>query len=433
MSGFFVFIDVTMINSAKIVFLCLLLALFVPAEASDTLQTQQLLERITALENKSFSYNGFFVRGYMQVQGQIGQRDAELNVGKPNEEASDFMRFGIRRGYLTAGYYNRAGGIDFALSITERGVRIKDAFITLNDPLFRSQSLMRAGIFRVPFSLENYKLSSERFFPERSYVFTALFPDSRDMGASISITPNGGLSCLELQGALLGGRGIHQMMGTKIAFTGSLRLNKALGKSTLFAGVGIFAGSALQTSELYFVANPERFLPFESEKNIGLYSKRFYVNGYLGANISSRMGQTELRFEGYTGKQPGTFLSSASPDYDSSLFGEEYAMFRRRFWGGYASLVQQIARSKHYLLTRVQYYDPNMDLRGWHIGQNRTYTGAADYAYGSLELGYSFVLNKNFRISGIYEWIKKERTPNLVDFTQPLRMNKGTLVAQYAF
>lgn len=67
------------------------------------------------------------VSGYLQVQGQWGQEQAQLRVGKASmpSEGESIARVGVRRGRIKLTYQEGVPQGVFQVDITEKGVGVK--------------------------------------------------------------------------------------------------------------------------------------------------------------------------------------------------------------------------------------------------------------------------------------------------------------------
>ncbi|MEG0655932.1 MAG: hypothetical protein RR465_02790, partial [Mucinivorans sp.] len=95
-------------------------------------------------------------------------------------------------------------------------------------------------------------------------------------------------------------------------------------------------------------------------------------------------------------------------------------------------LVQDIGRSKHSLVLKYDYYDPNTKVSGNQIGQLAG-TSAADIAYSTFGVGYLFRWNNNLRLMAYYDMVSNEKTENLADFKGRIHQNVLTIRAQVKF
>jgi hypothetical protein len=128
------------------------------------------------------------ISGYIQAQFQSAESD-----GARSFSGGDFLptlhnRFTIRRGKVKINYDNDLTQYVLQIDATEKGVALKDAYISMKDPWLRTFGLT-GGVFDRPFGFEISYSSSMRESPERSRLFQTIFPGERDLGAKIEITP----------------------------------------------------------------------------------------------------------------------------------------------------------------------------------------------------------------------------------------------------
>ncbi len=252
--------------------------------------------------------------GYIQVQNQWGGEAASLKVGAPNKNPDKaFNRFGIRRGRLKLSYTGGIASAVFQLDATEKGVGVKDAYFNLKEPWLETFSL-RAGIFDRPFGYEISYSSSVRESPERSTIFQTLFPGERDLGAMLTIQApeTSPWSIVKLEAGLFAGNGIKQETDNRRDFIGSVSVTKKWENISLGGGVSYYNGG----------------------------SRREYLGAELQFSAKTIAGITKLTGEYIIGRQPG--LSS------------------RTFGGGYAMLVQQIAKIPVGIVLKYDWYDSDI-------------------------------------------------------------------------
>jgi phosphate-selective porin len=177
-----------------------------------------------------FTQEGSFkTSGYIQGQFQWGERNAALRVGGTNvDTTNDFSRFGIRRGRFKLSYENGIASGVFQLDMTEKGVGIKDAYLSVKDP-WAGVASFQVGVFNRPFGYEIAYSSSQRETPERANIFKELFPDERDLGAMavIGVGEKQGLPLnIKLEAGLFAGNGIKVDNDNEKAFISHLSATK---------------------------------------------------------------------------------------------------------------------------------------------------------------------------------------------------------------
>ena len=92
----------------------------------------------------------------------------------------------------------------------------KDVYMQIKDPKFTASSI-KVGVFDRPFGYEITYSSSRRESPERSTVFTTLFPNERDLGIMLTLQAKKGSAwnILKLDAGLFAGNGIKADIKTE--------------------------------------------------------------------------------------------------------------------------------------------------------------------------------------------------------------------------
>ena len=174
---------------------------------------------------------------------------------------------------------------------------------------------------------------------------------------------------------------------------------------------------------------------------------RIYHSFHGQVKISSIIGKTTLRGEYLFGQQvsvegtlgnpyvftsqspTGPFTGVTWPKFDSpqpynaAVVGpssKPYHTFVRQFQAYYLYVDQQLGKTKHYLTYRLDFYDPNTQVKGNEIilnivdesGQILGPSGlsVADVAFTNHVVGYRFEATKNLTLSAFIEMPKNEIT-----------------------
>lgn len=396
--------------------------------AGDTTKTDQ-----TASKGKQF-LNKIKLSGYIQGDLQVGQRDANLNVGgkrAPGEET--FTRIGIRRGRLKAAYTDKYGSAVIQIDATDKGIGLKDVYFTLSDPWIRWFTFT-AGIFNRPFGDEIAYSSRLREAPERSTVFRTLFPGERDLGAMLTIqAPDQHvLHNFKLSTGLFSGNALDLDLDNRKDWISHLTYKQNHKYVTWAVGASLYLGGVYQPTDSIYVMQSDGFV--RGSSRLGGYSPRQYYGIDAQLQINSGWGLTALRGEFLWGKQPGTATSTKSPDENElPANNPQNDLFRRHFRGYNLYLTQQIANSKHSIVVRYDGYNPNTQIGGKQIGAVGSNTGEADLSQQNLGFGYIFQLNKNIRMMAYYDLAFNETSPYVEAYTQHRKANVLTVRLQYAF
>lgn len=385
-------------------------------------------ERITELEATTKKASKLKISGYIQANGQWGQKDASLKVGGKNDQKDDdFMRLGIRRGRVKFTYTDGLATGVFQLDITESGVGMKDAYANLKLPFYKSSSI-QAGVFDRPFGHEISYSSSRRESPERSQVFQTLFPGERDLGAMLTLQAHkeSAWNFLKLQAGLFAGNGINKENDNTLDFIGHLTATRTIGNSIEWGvGASLYQGSIRQGSSKVYTMGNNGFELNDSKANVGARAKRQYfgVDGQL--NICTSWGVTRLRAEWLTGTQPaskddnGSPKSSALPTFDT---------YSRNFQGGYALFSQDWGTTPFSTIIKYDWYDPNTKLSGDQLDTFAN-VGKGDIKYSTLGLGAIARLTKDMKLTAYYEIVNNETSVKIAD----KKDNRFTLSLQYKF
>lgn len=412
---------------------CLLAGSMSFAQEQETeLTTVEKLEQQTqSLESAVKSLQKLKISGYVQAQYQDGQKDASLNVGTANsDKAHSFNRVGIRRGRIKFTYEEGIASGVFQLDITEKGVGFKDAYLNVKDPWFKTNAL-RAGIFDRPFGFEISYSSSRRESPERSRVFTTLFPEERDLGAMLILQApkTSPWNILKLEAGLFAGNGIKQETDNRKDFIGHLSVNKTLGSENRFgAGVSYYHGSVYQGTDKVYKMDGHGFVLNDNPSNKGAFAKREYYGFDAQFNTTALWGMTQLRGEYLFGTQPGSLNGSKSPNSSSLPTSDTYL---RKFSGGYVMLVQDLGSLPLSAVVKFDWYDPNTKVSKDEIGLN--HTGSGDIAYDTWGFGLLWRINKSLRLQTYYDLIKNETSSHLASYETNRKDNVLTVRLQYKF
>jgi hypothetical protein len=372
------------------------------------------------------------ISGYIQGQYQWGQEDASLKVGGPNENpGEDFSRIGIRRGRIKFTYEEGIASGVFQLDITEKGVGFKDAYFNIKDPWLKTNAL-RVGIFDRPFGNEISYSSSRRESPERSTIFQTLFPDERDLGAMLTLQAgkDSPLNFLKLDAGLFAGNGIKPEIDSRKDFIGHLSATKKINDIQLGGGVSYYNGGVYQGNGIVYTMNGKTFVLSENPDNKGQYAKREYLGFDLQFGLKSALGNIQLRTEYLFGKQPGKEGSSKSPNDDKLPTTDTY---NREFSGGYVILVQDLGKSPFSVVLKYDWYDPNTQVSGNHIGLEDSKTTKTDLAQNTFGFGMLWRATPNVRLQAYYELNSNEKTSNLTAYSVNRKDDVFTLRLQYSF
>lgn len=401
------------------------------------------------------------ISGYVQAQYQVADTAGVSSVAGGNFGAGIDNRFLVRRGRVKVAYtYENATAV-MQMDITEKGVGIKDAYLSLTEPWLNAVTLT-GGVFDRPFGYEITYSSSTRETPERSRMFQTLFPGERDLGAKLTIqapkTSNWNFIKLEL--GMLAGNGISVETDSYKDLVARLSASKTSRDERLKWGVGASyytGGFAAMTNKVYKTKTDNGVLAFLPE-TVTKYDKmkREYlgIEGQIGYDWA--LGITQVRAEYLMGTQPATASSSSSltaanvssvstanlttGKVTTSSVGVD--AYSRSFSGYYVYLIQDILQTPFQAVVKYDVYDPNTNVSANQIGVSPTTgvaTGSTDIAYSTLGVGLNYRFNSNVKIMAYYDMVKNETTTNLTnpstltDLSADRKDNVFTLRVQYKF
>lgn len=382
-------------------------------------------------EEKESKLDGFSISGYVQPEFQWGEADASLNVGSANNNTDQsFNRIGIRRGRVKLGYERGIASGIFQLDITEKGIRLKDLYVKVNDPWIGTSSL-KVGVFYRTFGYEVSYSSALRESPEHTRMSHTLFPEESDLGAALTLQApkTSPIGFLKLEAGLFAGNAINMDTDNKKDFIGHLSATEKIGEKIKWGlGVSYYHGSIYQGTENVYTMNEKTFDLNDNPENVGGFAKREYFGFDAQFSIKTFLGETKLTGEYIFGTQPGNDSDSKSPKSSTPAIVDTYI---RSFNGGYAMLVQDLGVDFLAAVVKYDWYNPNTKVAGNAIGLNNTNKG--DISYKTLGMGLLWRINKSLRLQAFYELIKNETSTNLVDYETERKDNVFTLRLQFTF
>ena len=371
------------------------------------------------------------VSGYIQPQFQYIEKDASpRNVTENENKEKSFHRFGIRRGRIKFTYIDGIASGVFQLDMTEKGVGIKDAYLNLRDPWLGTNAL-RVGVFDRPFGYEISYSSSLRESPERSTIFQTFFPDERDLGGMITLQPakTSPWHFFKLEAGLFAGNGIQQETDNRKDFIGHLFAKKSISNNIdLGFGVSYYNGGVYQGTKNIYTMQGKAFVLNNDASNLGDFAKREYFGVDVQFNTISPLGKIKLRGEYLWGTQPGSSVSSKSPNSSSLPNIDTYI---RNFSGGYLIFVQDAGITPFSAVLKYDWYNPNTKVTANEIGLYGT--GKGDVAYKTFGMGILYRITSNVRLQAYYELVSNEKTENLDSYNKNLKDDIFTLRLQYRF
>ena len=387
------------------------------------------------------------ISGYIQSQFQWADSNGVKSFAGGDFPVNVDKRFKVRRAEFKIAYDNVRTQIVANINISQDGVTIKDAYGKFNEQRLKMFSLT-AGIFNRPFGFENPYSSSMLESPERARVMQIMLPGERDLGAMITfqMPATSVLHPLKIEGGVFNGTGNNvNDFDWKKDFIGNIHWNSTSKSEKIKYGIGVsfYDGGYRQgTSKVYSIAadslGGNAFKMNKDTTNFGAISHRQYIGGDAQISIDFPFGITTLRAEYIQGQQPCT--SSSSTSLSAQPTTDTYI---RDFNGGYFMLVQNIMQSKHQIVVKYDWYDPNTKVSGDQVGQSvlafrgtsYSKTNTTDLKYTTLGLGYVYKLDNNVKFTLYYDMVTNEATKNIIagGYWRDLKDNVLTLRVQYKF
>lgn len=378
------------------------------------------------------------ISGFIHAQFQLADSVGISSFAGGNFPAYSDKRFTVRRGRLKATYSQPFSKYVVQFDITEKGVGIKDAYSQFTENVFNSFSLT-TGVFDRPFGFEIGYSSGSRETPERSMLFQTLFPGEREVGAKLTFQPpkTSNYNFLTLEAGLFNGTGPTASDFDKMKdFIGRLSIIRSAfnEKFQYSGGVSYYKGGYRQNTKFIYEnigqlhGNITGFNVDSNTTNIGSYINREYKGADAQFSFVFPFGITTLRGEYIFGIQPGTTSTTRSPSADPNTDA-----YLREFSGGYVGFLQNIFNTKHQIVVKYDWYDPNIKVEDDQIGVKNSKLGKADIAYSTLGLGWVYRYDNNIKFTFYYDIVKNEISNNLNGFTRDLKDNVLTIRLQYKF
>jgi hypothetical protein len=417
-------------------------------KAQDVNPLDTLIPRVEQINSDLEFMKKLKFSGYIQTQFQIADSTGIPSFAGGNFPAGVDKRFSVRRGRIKLTYDNNncLGVLQF--DITEKGLGIKDAYLSVKEPFLNAFGITM-GVFNRPFGYEIAYSSSNRETPERSRTIQTLFPGERDLGAMLffQMPKTSKFSFLRLEGGMFNGNAINPDFDKQKDFIGHLIINKTTKSEKIKFGIGAsyYNGGVYQWNKFTYKMGTladggKGFVVDSTAENKGKYAERSYIGADFQLSIDWIGGITTLRGEYITGTQPGSSSSSTSPNFAAAPTA--YDTYNRKFDGAYFYFVQNILHSKHDIVVKYDWYDPNTEVVASDImsktGTDNGHTNlntkitAADIKFTTIGLGYIFHWNNNVKVMAYYDMVTNETT-KVGFYTKDIKDNVFTLRFQYKF
>lgn len=410
-----------------------------------------LAKKVEHLEKEVGILKNLKVSGWIQGQYQWTQ-----SKGAKTFDGGDFgtytnNRFMIRRGRIKFTYTQKITQFVLQLNATERGVNLVDFYGKLNDP-WTKQFALTVGVMNRPFGYEIQQSSALRETPERARFTQVLLPNERDLGGMLSFHPTKGkkLYGLKVDAGFYNGTGIAvpgttSLNGAGVVdfdsykdFIGRAAYVKSFKKDKYTIGLGAShynGGVVYQSNKVYetlrqdangiatWMATDTSSTTFKGGK-----APRIYYGADLQFSVVTPLGTTTLRGEYILGTQTGTRTVNRSP---ASLPAQLDA-YTREFDGFYAYVIQRIGKSKHEVVAKYEWYDPNTQLSERDFVSGTTMTDA-ELRYTMLGVGYNFYFDENIKFMFYYNMVRNEHAAGIAGYANDLKDDVFTVRMQYRF
>lgn len=390
------------------------------------------------------------ITGYIQAQWQLADSMGIKSFAGGDFPKNSDNRFMVRRGRLKFTYDGKLTQFVVQIDATEKGIALKDAYLNFKDPWLQMFTV-QGGVFNRPFGYEIAYSSSNRETPERARMTQTLFPGERDLGAMLTIQPRkeSRFNFIRLNAALICGNAIGLEIDKRKDFVGQLGITKTTRneKFKYAVDVSYYNGGVFQeTKKVYDMKTladgmTKGFVVDSTESNLGGFAKRQYYGADAQFSLDWKLGMTTLRGEYIFGDQPGSASSNVSPNNRTlpTLPGT-VDTYNRPFSGAYVYFVQNILHSRHEIVVKFDYFDPNTDVAGKDLvstvtsGENtlKTNFSGADIKYTTWGIGYTVRIAQNVKLMAYYDIVKNEET-SLKGYSHDLKDNVLTIRAQYKF
>lgn len=385
------------------------------------------------------------IGAYLQPQFQVASEK-----GAKSFEGTDFNpqidnRFMLRRSRLRIDYVHFGEGqtpgvqIVFQVDANERAFTLRDMWGRIFENKYKLFSFT-TGMFARPFGFETNLSSSDRESPERGRMNQLLMKSERDLGAMVTFDARkkiGFLNYLKLDVGVFNGQGInatgdfdnHKDFIGRLAFK-PYHVSK---KVTISAGTSILYGALFQNTKYrYFTgidAGVKTTLVDSANENVGKNSPRHYYGADVQLKFKNRKGFTELRGEFIAGEHSVLANSNETP---TALVTGKDGFHVRRFNGAYFYFLQHLFSTKHQLLIKYDWFDPNTKVKATEIGAVGSNFTAANIKYATLGLGYINYMSDNVKLVLYYARVWNEKTL-LTGYTTDIEDNVFTCRLQFRF
>ena len=388
------------------------------------------------------------ITGYMQPQFQVAESDGAPSYAGGNFAQFSKSRFMLRRARVKIEYLLTAKErfpkalFSFQIDATERGVIVRDMFIRLYETKNNNLS-MTAGFFARPFGYELNLGSSVRESPERGRMSQILMPGERDLGVMFSFEPQNKkhkLSHIKLDAGFFNGQGASgttDFDSHKDFISRFMIKPYSINKVEIGAGLSLLLGGWKNGTKYVYTTGTDPngnhvFVVDSTASNFGKSSPRHYYGADVQVKLHHGWGETEWRAEYWFGTQPGTATSTTNPGTIPATNGALLPTYVRHYNGAFFYFLQNIINTKHQLVVKYDWYDPNGKVKDTEIGKTGTNLTFADIQFNTLGFGYIYYFNPQTKLILYYDRVKNEYT-RLAGYTTDLKDNIFTCRLQFRF
>jgi len=337
-------------------------------------------------------------------------------------------RLQVRRSRIKMTYRNGPVTAVIQPEFSEKNVHAKDIFVNIlsNNEMYG----LRMGLFDRPFGYEIAYTSPNREAAERSRTCNAVFPYYRDVGIQIQLKgPKGSvLNQFSLDAGIFNGNGISVETDKYKDFIGRLAWLKTFDNTELGVAYSLCSGT------IYGGTMADKWHnSYEYRKGEGyrlLFTDKVHRKLYHGISAKVthnwQIGRTLFVTEWLVGEQPSSQARFGSTI--GSGFNGLPNIYLRNFVGGYVYWVQNIANTKHSVLFKYDYLDPNIRVSGNEIGKAiAAYFPAtgADIAYTAFSIGYVYDFSHYLRFLVQYDFTNHEESANLPGYRPEDKFNEN--------
>jgi hypothetical protein len=381
--------------------------------------------------------------GYIQPQFQAAQTEGSKSFNGGDFSQFSKSRFMLRRARVKIDYFIITKDkfpkalFTFQFDATERGVNVRDMFLRLYETKHNNFNFT-TGVFARPFGYEVNLSSAFRETPERGRMSQILMTTERDLGAMISFDPQGKKSKwknIKIDAGIFNGQGLTGTtdFDSRKDFISRITFKPVkIKKWELSGGLSLLQGGWREATKYKYemttdISGNKVYGVDSAVSNVGKILPRKYYGTDVQLLLHHGWGQTEWRAEYWTGTQPGTTTATNNPGTLPNV-----PSYIRNFNGAFFYFLQNIVNSKHQLIVKYDWYDPNSKVKKNDIGKAGTNLNAADIKFSTLGIGYAYYMNSNTKLVLYYDIVKNEPT-QLAGNTTDIKDNIFTCRLQFRF